>query len=164
MKPISIIVAVAENWAIGKNNDLLCHLPGDLKRFKELTSGHPVLMGQNTYLSLPKRPLPNRKNIVLSLDENWTAEGIIKVDSIDKAVAECDAEVENFVMGGGMIYKLFLPVANKLYLTRIHHIFDADIYFPEVDFSKWKLESSEPILAEGENPYNFTHEIWVRIN
>lgn len=164
MKPISIIVAVAENWAIGKNNDLLCHLPGDLKRFKELTSGHPVLMGQNTYLSLPKRPLPNRKNIVLSLDENWSAEGIVKVDSIDKAVAECDTEVENFVMGGGMIYKLFLPIANKLYLTRIHHIFDADIYFPEVDFSKWKLESSEPILAEGENPYNFTHEIWVRTN
>lgn len=161
-KPLCIIVAIAEEWAIGKNNDLLCHLPNDLKRFKALTSGHKVLMGENTYISLPKRPLPNRTNIVLSLNPDFQEENILIARSIEEAIQFCDSDNENFVMGGGIIYRLFLPIATKLYLTRIHKKFEADVYFPEINFDDFDLIESELIQESEENPIAYTYETWLR--
>ncbi len=162
MIPLSIIVAVASNGAIGKDNDLLCYLPGDLKRFKELTSGHTILMGRKTWESLPKKPLPKRKNVVVTRDENYVAEGAVVVHSIEEALKECDAASENFVIGGGEMYKLLLPQCNRLHLTRVHHDFEADVFFPELNFDEWKLIDKTDIQPEGDNPYAFSYETWER--
>ena len=134
---ISIIVAIAQNFAIGKNNDLLFHLPNDLKRFKEITTGHPVIMGRNTLLSLPKGALPNRRNIVISDIPGEKFERCEMVTSIEAAAAAVKDEQEAFIIGGGMIYRQFFPLAGKLYLTLVHRDFDADVYFPEIDYSEW---------------------------
>lgn len=139
MKKISIIVAVANNWAIGKNNQLLWHISDDLKRFKEITKGHQVIMGRLTYLSLPKRPLPNRTNIVITDNPQEKFEGCITVNSIGEAMSYCNEKEESFVIGGGSVYRQFLPYANKLYLTMVHKDFDADTFFPPVDPTQWKL-------------------------
>jgi len=135
---ISIIVAIAQNFAIGKNNDLLFHLPNDLKRFKEITTGHPVIMGRNTLLSLPKGALPNRRNIVISDIPEEKFERCEMVASIEAAAAAVKDEQEAFIIGGGMIYRQFFPLAGKLYLTLVHRDFDADVYFPEIEYSEWE--------------------------
>ncbi|BBE18980.1 dihydrofolate reductase [Aquipluma nitroreducens] len=135
---ISIIVAIAQNFAIGKNNDLLFHLPNDLKRFKEITTGHPVIMGRNTLLSLPKGALPNRRNIVISDIPGEKFERCEMVTSIEAAAAAVKDEQEAFIIGGGMIYRQFFPLVGKLYLTLVHRDFDADVYFPEIDYSEWE--------------------------
>jgi dihydrofolate reductase len=162
MKELSIMVAVASNWAIGKDNDLLAYLPGDLKRFKELTTGHTILMGRKTWDSLPKKPLPKRTNIVITRDPAFVAEGAEVVNSIDAALALCDDGKENFIIGGGEIYKMLLPQTTKLHLTRVHHDFEADVFFPEINFDEWNLLDREDIHAEGDNPYNFSYETWER--
>jgi dihydrofolate reductase len=162
MKPLSIIVAVASNGAIGKDNDLLAYLPGDLKRFKELTTEHTILMGRKTWESLPKKPLPKRKNIVITRDLNYIAEGATLVNSIENALVECDPDKENFIIGGGEIYIMLLPVTNKLYLTRVHHNFEADVFLPEINFEEWTLLNREDIAAVGDNPYSFSYETWER--
>ena len=128
-KNISIIVAIAENFAIGKNNDLLFHLPNDLKHFKEITTGHTIIMGRNTLVSLPKWPLPNRRHIVITDKKDDIFEGCETVFSIDEAIEKVKNEKEAFIIGGGMIYKQFFPVAGKLYLTLVHKPFDADVFF-----------------------------------
>lgn len=148
---ISIIVAIAQNFAIGKNNDLLFHLPNDLKRFKKITSGHAVIMGKRTLFSLPKGPLPNRRNIVISDIPGETFDGCETVYSIDEAVESVRNEPEAFVIGGGMIYRQFYPIAGKLYLTMAHHDFDADTFFPEIDFNDWKELSREDLYDEKNN-------------
>ena len=135
---ISIIVAIAQNFAIGKNNDLLFHLPNDLKRFKEITTGHPVIMGRNTLLSLPKGALPNRRNIVITDNPEEKFDRCEMVSSIEEAVAAVKDEQEAFIIGGGMIYRQFFPLAGKLHLTLVHRDFDADVYFPEIDYSEWE--------------------------
>ena len=135
---ISIIVAIAQNFAIGKNNDLLFHLPNDLKRFKEITTGHPVIMGRNTLLSLPKGALPNRRNIVISDIPDEKFERCEMVSSIEAAAMAVQDEQEAFIIGGGIIYRQFFPLAGKLYLTLIHRDFDADVYFPEIDYMEWQ--------------------------
>jgi dihydrofolate reductase len=137
-KNISIIVAIARNFAIGKNNDLLFHLPNDLKRFKQITSGHPVIMGRNTLLSLPKGALPNRRNIVVTDNPDEKFERCEMVFSVEKAIAAVKNEKEAFVIGGGMIYRAFYPVCGKLYLTLVHRDFDADVFFPEINYSEWE--------------------------
>ena len=162
MKPLSIIVAVASNWAIGKENDLLAYLPGDLKRFKELTTEHTILMGRKTWESLPKKPLPKRKNIVITRDSSYQAEGATLVNSIENALVECDTDKENFIIGGGEIYKMLLPVTTKLHLTRVHHDFEADVFFPEINFDEWTLLDREDVAAAGDNPYSFSYETWER--
>jgi len=152
---ISIIVAIAENNAIGKNNTLLWHLSGDLKRFKEITSGHCVIMGRNTYLSLPNRPLKNRRNIVISHlpeDDKLNFIGAEVVENIEHAISIANQKEENFVIGGSMVYKYFLPLADKLYLTKIKRTYDADAFFPEINFSEWELISEEE-HTENEPPY-----------
>jgi len=138
MKKISIIVAVAANWAIGKDNDLLWHISNDLKWFKKHTSGNPVIMGKKTWESLPLKPLPKRLNIIISDIPKEYFEGCQTVGSIDEAINIMDQEKENFIIGGGSVYAQFLPIAQKLYLTRVHKEFDADIFFPEVNMDEWE--------------------------
>jgi len=162
MKNISIIVAVAENWAIGRNNELLFRLPDDLKRFKKITTGHAVIMGKNTFFSLPKRPLPNRRNIVLSDNINDKFERCEMAYSIQEVLNLCDDEKENFIIGGGMIYRQFFPLANKLYLTMIHQpVANADTFFPEVNFNDWELTNREDVLATNEHP-SFSYDVYEK--
>lgn len=150
----SIIAAVAENYAIGKDNDLLCHLPGDLKRFKQITSGNTVIMGRKTFLSLPNGALPNRRNIVISRSQNLNFKNVEIVASIGEAIKICDADKENFIIGGGEIYKQFLPFVDKIYLTKIHAVFDGDTFFPELNCDDWNVE----IEAENtEHEPNFSY-------
>ncbi|MBP3762745.1 MAG: dihydrofolate reductase [Bacteroidales bacterium] len=137
---LSLIVAMAENRAIGKDNDLLWHLSGDLRRFKQLTTGHPVVMGRRTWESLPKRPLPGRQNIVMTQNPGFAAEGATVVHSINglfHTLKDCDDEA--FVMGGAAIYKALLPFCNRLYVTEVYRDYDADVYFPAIDRSEFTL-------------------------
>lgn len=150
-KNISIIVAIAQNFAIGKNNDLLFHLPNDLKRFKEITTGYPVIMGRNTLLSLPKGALPNRRNIVITDNPDEKFDRCEMVLSIEEAVEAVRNETEAFIIGGGMIYRQFYPVAGKLYLTLVHQDFEADVYFPEINYSEWKEFYREDLFDEKNN-------------
>lgn len=158
---ISIIVAIAQNFAIGKNNDLLFHLPNDLKRFKEITTGHPVIMGRNTLLSLPKGALPNRRNIVITDNPEEQFDRCEMVLSIDEAVQTVKNEKEAFVIGGGMIYRQFYPLACKLYLTLVHRDFDADVFFPEIDYSEWD-ELSREDLSDEKNGFRYSYLNLVR--
>ncbi|MGD9928701.1 MAG: dihydrofolate reductase [Mangrovibacterium sp.] len=153
---ISIIVAIAQNFAIGKNNDLLFHLPNDLKHFKEITSGHTIIMGRNTLLSLPKWPLPNRRHIVITDNPDDHFEGCETVFSIEEAIAKVKAEKEAFIIGGGMIYRQFYPLAGKLYLTVVHQDFDADVYFPEINFTDWAEFSREDFHDE-KNGFDYSY-------
>lgn len=159
-----MIVAMDENHGIGANNDLLWHLPDDFKWFKKNTVGKPVLMGRNTMDSLPK-VLPNRLNVVLSSRKENVLEGFVHADSVDKALEICEKEKgeELFVIGGGKIYELFLPKANKLYLTRVHtNIDEADTFFPEIDRSLWNVEYREFHPADDRHKFSFDLEVLVR--
>ncbi|WP_299583175.1 dihydrofolate reductase [uncultured Sunxiuqinia sp.] len=160
-KNISIIVAIAQNFAIGKNNDLLFHLPNDLKHFKEITSGHTIIMGRNTLLSLPKWPLPNRRHVIISDQPDDCFEGCEMVASIEEAIEKVKDEKEAFIIGGGMIYKQFYPLVNKLYLTVVHQDFEADVYFPEIDYSNWEQESREDFHDE-KNGFDYSYINLVR--
>lgn len=150
-KNISIIVAIAENFAIGKNNDLLFHLPNDLKHFKEITTGKTIIMGRNTLLSLPKWPLPNRRHVVISDLPDDHFEGCEMASSIEEAIDLVKTDNEAFIIGGGMVYRQFYPLAGKLYLTLVHQAFDADVYFPEINYDEWKVESREDFHDEKNN-------------
>lgn len=137
LRQISLIVAVASNQAIGKNNRMPWHIPEDFKWFKRHTTGHPVVMGRLTWESLPLKPLPGRKNIVISAAGQVEFAGATRVRSIDEAILQMDPAGENFVIGGERIYRQFLPLASKIYLTRIVQEFDADAFFPEIDPQDW---------------------------
>mgnify|MGYP003310484807 CR=1 FL=1 len=143
--------------AIGRQGDLLCHLSTDLRRFKTLTIGHPVLMGRKTYESLPVRPLPNRRNIVLTTDTSVAWPLVEVVHTIEEALlAIRDQQQEVFIIGGGSIYRQFLPYANRLYLTRIRHTFpDADTFFPDINSSEWQQVSIERGTRSDRDAYDF---------
>jgi dihydrofolate reductase len=165
MTKISIIVSVSENWAIGKDNQLLWKLSSDLKNFKKLTTGHSIIMGFNTMKSLPNQHLPNRTNIVLVDDPDFVGENIIPSFSMADALNKAhyyDDSGEIFIIGGGSIYKQFLPLANKLYLTVVHTEIDGDTFFPEIDDSEWKLEYSEFKEKDEKNEYSHTYKIYTR--
>ncbi|MBW6459037.1 MAG: dihydrofolate reductase [Bacteroidales bacterium] len=159
MKKISIIVAITPNYAIGINNQLLWHISDDLKRFKKITSGKQVIMGKLTYESLPLRPLPNRRNIVITDDVNEKFEGCITVNSIPEALSYCNEDDESFIIGGGSVYRQFMPYATKLYLTMVHKDFEADTFFPEIDFSQWKLIERED--HENDQTVDFSYSFLV---
>ena len=152
---VSIIVAIGENNAIGKDNQLLWHLPADLRHFKNKTSGHTIIMGRKTFDSVGK-PLPNRRNIVVTR-QDIKIEGCEVVKSIDDALALCRDEEEVFIGGGAEIYKLAMPKTDRIYLTIVHQEFDADTFFPEIDFSQWVETSHEDHEADPKNyiPYSF---------
>ncbi len=149
-KTLSIIVAVAENNGIGLKNELLTHVSADLKRFKQITKGHTVVMGRNTWFSLPNRPLPNRRNIVITNNPDEKFEGAETVYSIDEAIERCPENEESFIMGGAMVYEQFFPLAHKLYLTKIHKDFEADTFFPEVTNNDWKVNDEQRINDDGQ--------------
>ncbi len=163
---INIIVSVSENWAIGKDNKLLWKLSSDLKRFKDLTSGKPVIMGQKTFESLPKGALPNRTNIVLTPDQDYSAPAIITAfgieDALFKAKLYHNEDCDIFVIGGGMVYRQFLDIADNVYLTVVHTIIEGDTSFPELEESQWNLISSEFKEKDDKNEYNHTYKLYNR--
>lgn len=145
---LSIIVAIGKNNEIGFKNQLLWHISEDLKHFKQITSGKPVVMGENTWFSLPKRPLPNRRNMVLTLNKEATFEGAETFFSIPDFVAATNNEEEVFVIGGAMIYKQCMPIASKLYITHVLGNFEADTWFPEIESNTWNLEEKSAIFND----------------
>ena len=158
---ISIIVAIADNYAIGKNNDLLWHIPEDLKWFKRVTSGHKIIMGKNTYKSLPYRPLKNRTNIVISDIPGDTYNGAVMAYSIEEAMQHCNPDEECFVIGGGMVYRQFMPLANKLYITWVHKEFEADTFYPEIDTQTWEEVERKKGEDEGLD-FGYTFVTYIR--
>ncbi|MDD3079050.1 MAG: dihydrofolate reductase [Paludibacter sp.] len=157
MSEISIIAAVADNYAIGKANKLPWRLPADLKHFKELTTGHSVLMGKRTYESLPNGTLPNRKNVVLtSILSEGINEGYFEAVSLEDAFDLCEHEEKLYVIGGAAVYRQCMDKADNLYITWVHGEFQADVFFPEIDFNVWKEESREDHNADEKNPYPYS--------
>jgi dihydrofolate reductase len=154
MKAISIIVAIAQNNAIGKDNQLLWHIPADLKRFKLLTTGHTIVMGKRTFESLPIRPLPNRRSVVITDIAGEQIEGCTMAYSIDEAIEKMDPDKENFIIGGGSVYRQFLPIAQQLYLTIVQKDFEADTFFDAIDYSEWETIERED-HSEEELPYYY---------
>jgi dihydrofolate reductase len=152
---VSQIAAMSENRVIGKNNQLLWHIPGDLKHFKNITSGHTVIMGRKTFDSVGK-PLPKRRNIIITR-QNIEIDGCEVVHSIKAALALCKNEDEVFIVGGAEIYKQSLHLTNRIYLTIIHHQFNGDSFFPEISRNEWKEVSHENHPADDKNafPYSF---------
>lgn len=162
MKPISIIVAIARNNAIGKNNQLLWHIPEDLKRFKSLTTGHTIVMGKRTFESLPVRPLPNRRSIVITDIAGEQIPGCDMAYSIDEAIAKMDETRENFIIGGGMVYRQFMPLADKLYLTLVHKDFDADTFYTDIDYSGWEQVDRTDVAAVDSLGFDYSYITYVR--
>ena len=154
---------MAENRAIGRNGDLIWHNSRDLKQFKKITTGHTVIMGYKTYLSLPNhKALPNRRNIILSTRLDEAPEGFEIADSINKALEMVEGEDEVFIMGGGSIYEQFLHNADRLYLTRLDKEFEADTYFPYINFDEWDLVDLEVIDDDPQVDYSYRFEVWER--
>ena len=160
---VSLLVAASQNDVIGKNNQLPWHLPNDLKYFKNLTWGMPILMGRKTFDSIGK-PLPGRKSIVITRNHDWQHHAVDVVHSIEGAIqkAEGYGVKEIFVIGGAEIFKTSLSQANRIYLTRIHQNFDGDVFFPEVSDKDWKLISSRYCAADEKNAYDHTYQVWER--
>ena len=151
---VSAIAAIAQNYAIGKNNQLLWHLPNDLKHFKQITSGHTVIMGRKTYQSVG-RPLPNRRNIVITRQQTAIM-GCEVVSSIKEALALCVAEQEVFIVGGAEIYKLAMPVTDRIYLTIVHQDFEADTWFPQINDNEWVKTQLEDHPADEKNTISYS--------
>lgn len=158
---IIMIAAMAENNALGKNNELVWHLPNDFKRFKNLTSGHHIIMGRKTFESFPK-PLPNRTHIVISRQDGYSPEGCIVVNSMEKAIEICPEDDISFIIGGGEIYNLGMPFSDKIELTLIHHNFDADAFFPEINPEEWKITQSEFQPKDEKHLFDYTYQTYVR--
>jgi dihydrofolate reductase len=159
---ISIIVAVSEDWGIGKDNELLWKISEDLRRFKRLTTGKTVIMGKRTWESLPKKPLPGRKNIVITDIKDEYFDQAVMAYSIGDAIAKCAEGEENFIIGGGSIYKQFLPLSDRLYITHVHKNSPADIYFPEIDLNVWKVVEKEDFPATENSDVPYTYIIYER--
>jgi dihydrofolate reductase len=159
---ISIIVAIAENNAIGKDNELLCHVPGDLKRFKRLTTGHCVVMGKRTWESLPVKPLKGRKNIILTDNKSDYFEGGIGAFSIEDAVQKCSGDDEIFIIGGGSVYNQFMQIADRLYITHVHKKFDGDTFFPQIDPEVWEPMEIEEAGPDFTADFRFTYVTYNR--
>ncbi len=164
---ISIIVAAAENNVIGRNNDLIWHLPADMKYFKDTTSGHCVIMGRKNYDSIPLkyRPLSNRTNIIVTRQKNFVAPGCIVVSSIEDAIRKAKEEndTEIFIIGGAQIYAQSLQLADRIYLTRVHESFKGDAFFPELNLAHYELLSERFKAADEKNNYNLTYFVYEKL-
>lgn len=159
---ITMIAAAGENNEIGRNNDLLWHLPDDFKRFKKITSHHFIIMGRKTFESFPK-PLPNRTHIVITRDRSYGKQGANVVYSLEEALEKAKSTKEIFIIGGGEIYSAALKFADKIELTRVHSTFkDADTFFPEFSKDEWELIFEERHEKDERHKYSFTYETWVR--
>ncbi|MBP3041399.1 dihydrofolate reductase [Bacillaceae bacterium Marseille-Q3522] len=159
---ISFLLAMDENHLIGKDNKLPWHLPADLQYFKRLTTGHTVVMGRKTFSSIGK-PLPNRKNIVITRNKEANFAGCTVFHSIDEFIAYSSGKTEEFfVIGGAEIFRGLLPIADRLYITEIYHTFSGDTYFPDIRKKDWTLISREPGIKNEKNPYDYEFHIYER--
>ena len=157
---ITIIAAAGSNNELGKDNDLVWHLPKDFKRFKKLTTGHHIIMGRKTFQSFPK-PLPNRVHIVITRNTDYHPEGAIIVHSMTEALELAKNDSQIFIIGGGEIYKLGMKIADKIELTRVNSTFEADTFFPEIPSDDWKLISEEFHLKDEKHKFNFSYQTFV---
>ena len=157
---ISLIWAMDKNGLIGKDNKLPWHLPKDLEFFKKTTLGKTIIMGRKTFESF-KKPLPKRHSVILTRSKNYHADMCTFINSVEEAIDLCKDE-EVFIIGGSEIYKLFLPIADKLYITFIQDEFEGDTYFPKIDWNKWELVSKTKVIKDKENPYDFTWNIYIK--
>lgn len=159
---IIIIAAIGNNNELGKDNQLLWHLPADLQRFKELTSNHPIIMGRKTYQSIGK-PLPNRTNIVVSRKEDWFEEGILIVPSLKEAIKHAKRiDTDAFVIGGGDIYSQTIDVADRLEITQVDFSTDADTFFPKIDERIWQKTNEIHYPKDEKHEYDFYFQTWER--
>lgn len=158
---ITMIAAAAENNALGKDNDLVWHLPDDFKRFKALTTGHHIIMGRKTFESFPKL-LPNRTHVIVTRQENYAPEGTVVTNSLEEALEITSADEQPFIIGGGEIYKLGMDKAELIELTRVHGNFEADTYFPEIPEKDWELVREEFHPADDRHQYAFTYLTYKR--
>lgn len=156
-----MIAAAAENNELGKDKDLVWHLPDDFKRFKQLTTGHHIIMGRKTFETFPK-PLPNRTHIVITRQKDYKAEGAIVVHDLEKALEIAKEDPQPFIIGGGEIYEMALPEADKIELTRVHATFEADAFFPEIDEENWTLTNSSFHPKDEKHDYSFTYLTYER--
>ncbi|MBC5775042.1 dihydrofolate reductase [Pontibacter sp. KCTC 32443] len=153
---IAIVVAVAENNVIGKDNQLIWYLPADLRFFKNLTMGHPIIMGRKTYESIGK-PLPGRTTVIITRQQDFEAPGCIVVNSIDEAIAEAHKlDQDIYIIGGAEIYKQALAKTDTIYLTRVHHTFDGDTFFPEINESDWEVASEDKHEPDEKNKCSYS--------
>jgi len=154
---ITIIAAIATNNALGKDNDLIWHLPADLKRFKKVTTGHHILMGRNTFESIGK-PLPNRTTIIITRNKNYFKDGCLVANSIEEAIKLVENDANIFIIGGAQIYKEAIEkdLVDQLDITQVHQEFEADVFFPQIDLSVWKQVSRENFTADDKNKYNYS--------
>ncbi|MGD0340984.1 MAG: dihydrofolate reductase [Bacteroidales bacterium] len=159
---ISIIVAVSEDLGIGKDNNLLWHLPEDMKRFKRLTTGKTVIMGRKTWESLPRKPLTDRRNIVITDIAGEEFEGAESAVSIDDAASKCKKDEEAFIIGGGSIYRQFMPLADRLYITHVHKKRPADTFFPKIDPKIWNVTEKEEFKTAEPTGIPYTYVIYER--
>ena len=166
---ITIIAAAGQNNELGKDNDLIWHLPDDFKRFKTLTTGHYIIMGRKTFESFPK-PLPNRTHIIITRDTTYCPkvspdqeQNIIVVHSLDQALLKTIGQQTVFIIGGGEIYNLSMEVADRIELTRVHDGFEADTFFPEIDTSRWQITSETHHDIDERHLHKFTYQTWDRI-
>lgn len=157
---ITIIAAIGKNRELGKDNDLIWHLPNDLKRFKKVTSGHDVIMGRKTFESLG-RPLPNRTNIIITRNKNYKAEGCIVVNSLEAALNTA-TDANPYILGGGNIYSQAIKIADVLDLTLVDAELEADVFFPEIDTEIWKETSREDFKADEKHEYNYSFVAFKR--
>ncbi|MBO9129348.1 dihydrofolate reductase [Bacillus sp. 165] len=155
---ISLIWAMDDNCTIGKNNDLPWRLPADLGYFKKVTYGHPVVMGRKTYESIGK-PLPGRENIVVTRNKEYQPEGVTVVHSLEEVQAQ---EKDVFVIGGAQLYKQALPLADRLYVTHIHEVFEGDTYFPQFEKEEWQVITQEQGIRDEKNPYDYEFVVYER--
>ena len=153
---ITIIAAIANNHVLGKNNQLIWHLPADLKRFKLTTTGHTVIMGRKTFESLGNKPLPNRTNIIISANKNFKAKNCVLAHSLQEAIFYAKADANPFILGGAHIYQQALAFADVLDLTFVHHNFDGDVFFPEIDKAIWKETSRQDFKADDKNKFDYS--------
>lgn len=159
-----IVVAASTNNAIGKDNKLIWHLPNDLRFFKNITWGFPVIMGRKSFKAINK-PLAGRTNIVITRQADWKAEGVIAVKNIEDAIKK--AEEANarqvFILGGGEIYRQSMDIATTIYLTRVHAVLDGDTFFPEIDTGKWQLISNEDFNADEKHAFAYSFQVWEKL-
>ena len=163
-----MILAMDENRVIGKDNKLPWHLPAELAYFKRVTMGHPIIMGRKTHESIG-RPLPGRVNIVMTRDQEYEAEGVVIVHSVEETMSllpgimQTSQSAEAFVIGGAEVIRLFWPFADKLYITKIHYAFEGDTFFPEISEAEWKLVVKEKGITDEKNPYQYDYLIYERV-
>lgn len=156
------IAAASENNVLGKNNDLIWHLPDDFKRFKQITTGNYIIMGRKTFESFPK-PLPNRTHIIITRQKNYSApEGCIVVNSIENAILSCPKDQPIYIVGGAEIYKQSLPLTDKIELTRVHTHSDGDAFYPEINEQQWKITHQEFHPKDEKHAFDFTFVSYIK--